>query len=161
MDENTNLPELIKAVYRSLFTFLIAFVIIAVGLIAYIKNPDLFRGDSKSTEADLEYVTLPEDDDFDKIENGIHVRTGFVEAKGLMETVNNCTNCHSSELVLQNRMSKERWVATIRWMQETQNLWDLGGNEEIIVNYLVTNYPVMAKGRRSVLTDIQWYDLED
>ena len=89
------------------------------------------------------------------------MQTGFIEAEGLMETVRNCTNCHSSELVLQNRMSKERWIATIRWMQETQNLWDLRGNEEIIVNYLVTNYPVIAKGRRAPLTEIQWYDLED
>ncbi|TMM57479.1 monoheme cytochrome C [Maribacter algarum] len=161
MDENTNLPEQIKAVYRSLFAFLIAFCIIAIGLITYIKNPNLFNNDSKSAETESEYVAIPQDDDFDKIENGIHVRTGFVEAEGLMETVNNCTNCHSSELVLQNRMSKERWIATIRWMQETQNLWDLGGNEAIIVDYLVTNYPVIAKGRRSALTDIQWYELED
>ncbi len=98
-------------------------------------------------------------DDYDKIENGIHVRTGFIEADGLMEVVNNCTNCHSSKLVLQNRMSKERWIATIGWMQETQNLWDLGTNEEIIVNYLVTNYPPKKKGRRERLTNIDWYDL--
>ena len=58
-------------------------------------------------------------------------------------------------------MSKERWNATIRWMQETQNLWDLGDNQEIIVNYLVTNYPVEDKGRRASLTNIEWYELED
>jgi hypothetical protein len=58
-------------------------------------------------------------------------------------------------------MSTERWNATIRWMQETQNLWDLGGNQEIIVNYLVTNYPPKSKGRRLVLSDIQWYELEE
>ena len=56
-------------------------------------------------------------------------------------------------------MSEERWNATIRWMQETQNLWDLGPNQEIIVNYLVTNYPVEDKGRRENLTNIEWYDL--
>lgn len=158
MDENTNLHKHIKAIYRSLLAFLMAFVLICIGLIAYINNPKLFTSDMKAAEADSEYVAIPEDD-FDKIENGIHVRTGFVEAEGLMETVNNCTNCHSSELVLQNRMSKEGWIANIRWMQETQNLWDLGGNEEIIVDYLVKNYPFVKKGRRGVLTDIEWYDL--
>ena len=42
-------------------------------------------------------------------------------------------------------MNAERWNTTIEWMQETQNLWDLGGNQEIIVNYLVKNYPVQKK----------------
>lgn len=97
----------------------------------------------------------------DRIENGIHVRTGLIEAEGLMTVVNNCTNCHSALLVIQNRMNAERWIATIKWMQETQNLWDLGGNQEIIVNYLVTNYPPKEKGRREILTNIDWYELED
>ena len=99
--------------------------------------------------------------DEDKIENGIHVRTGFVNAEGLMTVVNNCTNCHSSKLVIQNRMNKERWDATIKWMQETQNLWDLGENQEVIVNYLVANYPPVEKGRRASLTNIDWYELKD
>lgn len=158
MDENTNLQKQVKALYKSLFAFLLAFGIIGVGLITYLKNPELFKSASKSSAE--EYVVVPEDD-FDKIENGIHVRTGFVEADGLMETVNNCTNCHSSELVLQNRLSKEGWIANIRWMQETQNLWDLGANEEIIVDYLVKNYPIIKKGRRGALTDIEWYDLQN
>ncbi|WP_027076705.1 hypothetical protein [Maribacter antarcticus] len=106
-------------------------------------------------------VAIPKEDDYNKIENGIHVRTGFIDAPGLMETVNNCTNCHSSKLVTQNRMNKERWVATIRWMQETQNLWDLGKNEDVIVNYLVTNYPPLETGRRENLANIAWYMLEE
>ena len=58
-------------------------------------------------------------------------------------------------------MSAERWNETIEWMQETQNLWDLGENQEVIVNYLVTNYPPdVAGGRRSNLTNIEWYEHE-
>ncbi|MFS4417458.1 monoheme cytochrome C [Maribacter sp. 2307ULW6-5] len=102
---------------------------------------------------------LPEDD-YDKIENGIHLRTGLVDAPGLMETVNNCTNCHSAKLVTQNRMDKERWRATIRWMQETQNLWDLGKNEDIIIDYLVKNYPPQEVGRRANLKPVDWYVLD-
>jgi len=105
-------------------------------------------------------TSIPEKDDFDRIENGIHVRTGLIDAPGLMETVNNCTSCHSSKLVTQNRMSAERWKATIRWMQETQNLWDLGKNEAIIIDYLVENYPQKASGRREVLSEVEWYVLE-
>lgn len=101
-----------------------------------------------------------QEDDYDKIENGIHMRTGLVEAEGLMPVVNNCTNCHSAKLITQNRMTKERWIATIRWMQETQNLWDLGANEDIIIDYLVQNYPPQKKGRRQRLNNINWYELK-
>lgn len=99
--------------------------------------------------------------DEDRIENGIHLRTGFKEGEGLTEVINNCTNCHSSKLVIQNRMNEERWNATIRWMQETQNLWELGDNQKIIVNYLVVNYPPVEKGRRASLQNIEWYELEN
>ena len=58
-------------------------------------------------------------------------------------------------------MNTERWNATIKWMQETQNLWDLGKNQDIIVHYLVTNYPPTDKGRREILTNIDWYELKD
>jgi len=135
-------------------------LIIGIGILlcmVLLINPEII----KSTKSDSEYLPVVIGEDEDKIENGIHVRTGFVDDKGLMETINNCTNCHSSKLVIQNRMSKERWIATIRWMQKTQNLWDLGGNEEIIVSYLAKNYAPTKKGRRENLTNINWYQLED
>lgn len=97
----------------------------------------------------------------DEIVDGIHLRTGLKEDEGLMTVVTHCTACHSAQLIIQNRMNKERWNATIRWMQETQNLWDLGANQEVIVNYLVKNYPVYDKGRRENLENIQWYNLSE
>jgi len=97
----------------------------------------------------------------DKIENGIHLSTGFVDDVGLMTVVNNCTNCHSSKLVIQNRMNADRWNATIKWMQETQNLWELGDNQKVIVAYLVKNYPPIDKGRREGLKNIVWYELKN
>lgn len=93
------------------------------------------------------------------ITNGVHLKTGLKDAEGLMTVVTHCTACHSAELIIQNRMNEERWNATIRWMQETQNLWDLGDNQKVIVDYLVTNYPVEKKGRRQKLDDIDWYEL--
>lgn len=158
MEENSNLHKQVKSIYSLLFTFLALFVLVGIGLVYLINNPDAFSADKPVLEK--EYVAVPEED-YDKIENGIHLRTGFIDGEGLMETVNNCTNCHSSKLVIQNRMSKERWIATIRWMQKTQNLWDLGKNEEIIVDYLVKNYPVEKKGRRGALTNVEWYDLQN
>ncbi|MFS4468411.1 monoheme cytochrome C [Maribacter sp. 2210JD10-5] len=113
-----------------------------------------------------EYVDVPQSKDGEgfsdpnHVENGVHVRTGLVDGDGLQETVNNCTNCHSAKLIIQNRMTAEQWHATIRWMQEKQGLWDLGENEDIIVNYLTKYYPLAKKGRRQVLTNIDWYKLE-
>ena len=46
-------------------------------------------------------------------------------------------------------------------MQKTQNLWDLGDNKEIIINYLVTNYPISSKGRRQNLSVTEWYELDE
>lgn len=103
----------------------------------------------------------PSDPMYNAIENGVHLRTGFVDGDGLMAVVNNCTSCHSAKLVTQNRMTKEQWKATIRWMQEKQNLWDLGANEDTILNYLSTHYAPLIKGRRQNLTTPDWYVLED
>jgi len=159
MQEDYKFKQQVKAIYRLMGGLFGLFIVAALGILFLLSNPDWTR--KKATEIEPEYVTIGESDDFDKIENGVHVRTGLIEADGLMTVVNNCTNCHSAKLVTQNRMNEERWIATIRWMQETQNLWDLGGNEAIIVNYLVTNYPPKNKGRREILSDIEWYELKD
>lgn len=145
----------IKKIYHFLVLLFCLLGIVIFGLIYYMIDPDLSAFQDK-TET---YVNTQMEED--RIENGIHVRTGLIEAEGLMTVVNNCTNCHSALLVIQNRMNAERWIASIKWMQETQNLWDLGENQEIIVNYLVTNYPPKEKGRREILTNIDWYELKD
>ncbi len=133
----------------------LAFILSAAVLIALILRPGFFTEQPSSAIAETEPI------DRDLIENGIHVRTGLIDAEGLMTVVNNCTNCHSAKLLTQNRMSADRWNETILWMQQTQNLWELGSNQEVIVNYLVTNYPPKKKGRRMILSDIEWYELED
>ncbi|MBT8183376.1 MAG: monoheme cytochrome C [Eudoraea sp.] len=136
-----------RAFYRVLIVICAAVLIAAIlGIYFVDKSPET-------------YTDLSEEDP-DKIENGIHLRTGLVEAEGLMETVNNCTSCHSAKLLTQNRLSKEGWLSTIKWMQETQNLWDLGRNEEIIVNYLSENYPPETKGRRENINETAWYELQ-
>lgn len=160
MEEEQKFRQQARAIYKLMVSLFLLFGVMAGVILYMMADPTFSAFKGESTEpvyVDAEKV----EDDFDKIENGIHVRTGLVEAEGLMEVVNNCTNCHSAQLVTQNRMNEERWIATIRWMQETQNLWDLGNNEAIIVNYLVTNYPPKKKGRREILSNIEWYELQE
>lgn len=66
----------------------------------------------------------------------------LVEAPGADLVRAHCSACHSLALVAQNRMSRERWLATIRWMQDKQGLWDLGGAEAPIIDYLARNYGI-------------------
>ena len=145
----------VKGLFRKIWLVSVILAIVAAALIYFVKDSNL------SNEPDTEIVDMPVEVDFDKIENGIHLRTGFIDAPGMIETIQNCTNCHSSKLVIQNRMNAERWKSTIKWMQETQNLWDLGENETVIINYLVTNYPPKKVGRRAALTDVDWYQLKE
>ena len=159
MSDQENFSQQVRAIHRLMLILFVLMGVTAAGVLFLLSQPDLLLPGNQ--ELDQGYVEIVEEDDFDKIENGIHLRTGLKEGEGLMEVVNNCTNCHSAQLVIQNRMNEERWLATIRWMQETQNLWDLGKNEEIIVQYLVTNYPPTKKGRRAILQNIDWYELQD
>ncbi len=147
------------AIYKVLIVSCIMVFLIGVLGVIYMVSPNSFSFESNKPTTKM--VNVDEEDDWDKIENGIHIRTGLKDAEGLMAVVNNCTNCHSAQLVMENRMNEERWIQTIRWMQETQNLWDLGKNEKIIVDYLVTNYPIINKGRRENLNEIEWYSLDE
>ncbi|OQD44015.1 monoheme cytochrome C [Croceivirga radicis] len=148
------------ALIRKLSVTLFVFFIAIAGILVYLMVDPSLSAFSSKPETTLTVLETNEiKDDFDAIEDGIHLRTGFIADDGLMTVVNNCTNCHSAKLVTQNRMTKEGWSATIKWMQETQNLWDLGDNEVIILNYLAKNYAPEQKGRRENLTNIEWYTL--
>lgn len=137
---------------------IISYVAIAAILMLTLGAVYLYIMQLERTQKDDTYEVL--DENPDEIVDGIHVRTGLIAAEGLQEVITNCTTCHSSKLIVQNRMGKEQWNATIRWMQETQGLWDLGENQQVIVDYLTTNYPTFKKGRRAALTDIEWYTLD-
>jgi hypothetical protein len=156
MQQNEDFIKALKHAYELiLLSFAMVLIVSAIlGYLIYDPNLSAFKSEPEKVEA----IAIVDED---KIENGIHVNTGFIEAEGLMTVVKNCTGCHSSKLIIQNRMNAEGWNTTIKWMQETQNLWDLGENQEVIVNYLVTNYPPVKKGRRENLKDIDWYVLED
>ena len=142
----------VKSFSKVLFVFLFLLLLLIVGLIYLVNRPEETKIGKPPVQETVEVN--------DQIENGIDPATGFVEDEGMQATIQNCTACHSAKLVTQNRMSREGWKATIKWMQETQNLWDLGTNEELILAYLAKNYAPTEKGRRQNLEDIEWYELE-
>jgi hypothetical protein len=65
---------------------------------------------------------------------------GFPEGPGAELVDSVCTYCHSARLVLQNRMTRNQWEKTIRWMQKEQGLWEFDPEEEkLILDYLGTH----------------------
>lgn len=128
----------------------------AVMILVYVMVvfPDLGKESSNNQVAIKEDV-LPE------FENGIHLATGFKEGENLNLVIANCTSCHSAKMVTQNRATRDGWKTMIKWMQETQNLWDLGESEPLILDYLAKYYPPEKAGRRQPLTNIDWYELQD
>ncbi len=97
-----------------------------------------------------------------QIADGKDMQTGLLAGEGLAVVKVTCTACHSSDLILQNRFTREGWHEKIVWMQQTQGLWDLGDNEAVILDYLAANYaPEAYRGRRKPLSNIEWYELKD
>jgi hypothetical protein len=92
--------------------------------------------------------------------NGKDFATGLKIAPGWETVKANCLSCHSSKLIVQNRMTRDGWEKTIRWMQKTQGLGELNDNEAVILEYLGTYYAPQNTGRRKNLENIEWYVLE-
>lgn len=93
--------------------------------------------------------------------------SGLVIDRGYELVQQNCQACHNIQLVTQNYFTREVWLEKIRWMQAKQNLWDLGENEDPILDYLAKHYnPEKKLGqkaegqRRQNLKVEEWYALD-
>ena len=77
--------------------------------------------------------------------------TGLVKQPGWEDVRAHCGACHSYSLVTNQRGSRGTWRDMIRWMQRTQNLWDLPVESETrILDYLAENYgPETTRQRRA------------
>ena len=76
--------------------------------------------------------------------------TGLVKAQGWELVRIHCGGCHSHKLVTNQRADRSTWLAIIRWMQETQNLWTFDAvTEDGILDYLAQNYPPQPNRRRA------------
>lgn len=155
--ENETYHNQVKIVYHLLILLFILITIVLVGTYAYLyEDKNVKQEESIMRPEDSGNIILETE-----IKNQVHISTGLAAGEGLAEVISNCTSCHSAKLIIQNRMSKEMWLGSIRWMQETQNLWELGKNEEVILNYLSTHYAPEEKGRREPLKNIEWYNLTE
>lgn len=76
--------------------------------------------------------------------------TGLIKNPGWQQVRAHCGGCHSHALVTSQRADRQTWLAIIRWMQETQNLWQFEpGTEAQIIDYLAANYPPHSSRRRA------------
>lgn len=85
-------------------------------------------------------------------ESGLDANTGLIVAPGWEMAAAHCGACHSHALVTAQRGDAEFWRSTIRWMQKTQNLWQIpDAQERILIAYLEANYNESDWGRRPPL----------
>jgi cytochrome c1 len=69
------------------------------------------------------------------------METGLIVAEGFESVKKNCTACHSARMVTQQRLTRRQWLEAIRWMQETQGLWEFAPEtEDEILDYLSAHY---------------------
>ncbi len=79
--------------------------------------------------------------------------TGLIIAPGWQLVRAHCGACHSHRLVTAQRGDRDFWLQTIRWMQRTQNLWELPAEQETaILDYLAGAYAETEWGRRPPLS---------
>jgi len=148
-------------------------LILIIGLFGYLTIGDIIdRNMTKPQYSKEELSAMTEErrairerersENWDLIEEGIHVKTGLAAGDHLDLVIGSCTSCHSAKLITQNRASKEGWKQMIDWMQETQGLQNLGRSEGKILDYLAEHYAPVHIGRRQNLDieAIQWYVLE-
>ncbi|MEH6593882.1 MAG: hypothetical protein V7746_26685 [Halioglobus sp.] len=79
-------------------------------------------------------------------ESGLRIAPGWEAVK------THCTVCHSAKIVTSQRGDRDSWTAMVRWMQNTQGLWQFDPEtENSILTYLAVNYPPGNPGRRKNL----------
>lgn len=146
--------------------FLICFILL---FICFFLFKDLLGFDFRQMDTEVHEISERKNHlktkmfkDVERIENGIHMKTGLAWDKNFDVVRANCTSCHSAKLITQNRATKEGWEEMIEWMQKTQGLQDLGDNHEVIVSYLSEHYAPKQKGRRQAINPdlIDWYELD-
>lgn len=132
-------------------------------ILIWLVQPSIFSNFKKFNWPSTPVIHAPQFSILEDTQNSVYDGTTLIQAPGVEIVKRHCISCHSSRLITQNKMSKSRWEDNIRWMQETQGLWDLGRDHNTIINYLATNYSPEKTGRRNNLNaeQIEWYILEN
>ena len=167
---DTSMKNMWRLLMASIY-LLFALVVLTLGYILLEDNIQAFINQKEYTKAELELLDKQAkkrirqqnaEDNWDKVSNGIHVRTGLRDDPNLNIIIRSCTSCHSAKLITQNKATREGWKNMIIWMQKTQGLPDLGKYEPKILEYLAKYYAPKEVGRRkNIDTDkLEWYVLE-
>lgn len=62
--------------------------------------------------------------------------------EGRQEVLMYCSACHSTRIIVQQGMSRERWDDTLEWMVEEQGMSELDPKtREVILDYLAEKFP--------------------
>lgn len=62
---------------------------------------------------------------------------------------NNCLACHNANLIINMNANREAWLTTIRWMQDSEGLWEIPADDENkILDYLTKHYGEKYNTRR-------------
>ena len=78
--------------------------------------------------------------------------SGLMKAEGWEVVKSTCTECHAGMMITQNAGNLAVWESRIRWMQETQGLRALSGEEEAtILSVSVSQLSAKASSRRAGL----------
>lgn len=155
--------------FISIVNLLVILIIITVMYVALEDQIMAFINKPKYTIEQLEEISKIRDrirskernENWDLIENGIHVKTGLIADENLQLVIGSCTSCHSAKLITQNKATREGWKSMFVWMEETQGLTNLGDREPKILDYLEKHYAPQEIGRRQNLDieSIEWYIL--
>lgn len=159
-----NLPEQMERRLLLLLASLMGLLVVAGVILAFLLQRMIHPQPASMKPSAKKSIQAPAPKEPEpviaSVVDGVDVATGLVAVGDYQLVKANCTACHSSKLVLQNRATREGWQEMIRWMQETQNLWDLGENEDKILDYLATHYAPASQGRRAPLVVNEWYEIQ-
>lgn len=76
----------------------------------------------------------------------------LIKQEGWKLVQDNCTECHTTQIITQNSGTREVWKSRIEWMQESQGLGELEDRiENSILDYLAENYAQKTASRRPAL----------
>lgn len=97
-------------------------------------------------------VALSASQSLDSAAQGSAAPGELVQAQGWELVRDNCTKCHSSQIIVQNSGNRAVWQSRIEWMQDSQGLGELAPEvESSILDYLTTNYGQKTASRRQAL----------
>ncbi len=156
-DEQRALVDAIAKKFNRMMVLLSLLVAFIVFMIMYTTSGWQFLDPVEVAEEQFDSTAVNDT----LVVDGIHMASGLIADEGYEVVKVQCGACHSLKLVTQNRATRDGWEEIIRWMQATQKLWDLGSNEDVILDYLAKNYAPQQKSRREPLKNVEWYPLEE